>query len=362
MASESLLGVRVNRINTIDMCRGLLFALMASTHALGLAHVDADHWLRSDLWLPNGWATVAFVVLSGYGAGFLLYERQPETARDRGMRQRGIDILAVMLVSNLAFAALRKAAERDLASLYRLDWWLGFVTLETEWTISGVLLPTGLLLLLAPRVMRGIQQARYAILAALLAGQMALSMLKAQLQGSELLASWGLRLLLTEGLGGFPVLPFLLNGCLGIWIGMAHRRRPSWALPMLALLACLQLLVFASTWLPDAVAWRVWRDTVGAVGKFGCLLLLAMAFTRWLPARLGTPIELIGRYALGSFVMHRVFMQTLAMALGLHGATQASPALAYAVLFLGTLALTWQLCEHRRSWTRFDLWFRSLAM
>ena len=95
------------------MCQGLLFLLMANTHALGLAHVDETHWAQSDLWLPNGWATIVFVVLSGYAAGFLLSERAPEAKRDQMLRKRAVDILAVMFISNILFAVLREIARGD---------------------------------------------------------------------------------------------------------------------------------------------------------------------------------------------------------------------------------------------------------
>ena len=61
----------MNRIRTIDLCRELLFIFMMSTHALSIAGVPSAHWLFSDFWLPNGWATLVFVVLAGYGVGFL---------------------------------------------------------------------------------------------------------------------------------------------------------------------------------------------------------------------------------------------------------------------------------------------------
>lgn len=110
----------MNRNLQIDLCRGLLFALMANTHALDLAQVAKDHWLRSDIWLPNGWATVVFVVLSGYGAGYIFSVREPDTARNRALRRRGVEILAVMLVSNFVFAALRQIAARDVRPLLDL--------------------------------------------------------------------------------------------------------------------------------------------------------------------------------------------------------------------------------------------------
>lgn len=97
----------MNRFRTIDLCRGLLFIFMMNTHALSIAGVPSSHWLLSDLWLPNGWATLVFVVLSGYGVGFLFSTRLSIVERDVALRRRSRQILAIMLVSNTVFAALR---------------------------------------------------------------------------------------------------------------------------------------------------------------------------------------------------------------------------------------------------------------
>lgn len=335
--------------------------LMTSTHALGLAQVDEAHWLRSDWWLPNGWATVAFVVLSGYGCGYLFSDERNEANRSRSMPRRGIDILLVMLVSNVAFSILRKVAEHDLQALSSAAWWLGFLTLQTEWTISGVLFPTGLLLLIAPTLIRAVKHNPYGSLVGIVVCQLALAVLREHLRGHAIHDAWAVRLLLTEGLGGFPVMPFLANGSMGIWIGLAHRRSANALLPILILLICLQIMIYASTWLPDASAWRVLRNSFGAVAKFGCVYGLAI----WCAKHLRTvsrPLALIGCFALGSFVMHRVFLQGLSLTLHGVAAVHLSPATEYLLLFAGTLALTWLLSKLRAANGRVNLVFRKLAL
>lgn len=87
----------MNRATTIDLCRGLLFVLMTNAHALTIAGVPRFHWLRSDFWLPHGWATVVFVVLSGYGVGFIFSVRHPLKVRNDALRRRSAEIMAVML-------------------------------------------------------------------------------------------------------------------------------------------------------------------------------------------------------------------------------------------------------------------------
>lgn len=351
----------MSRFATIDMCRGLLFALMANTHALDLAGVDKTHWLRSDIWLPNGWATVVFVVLSGYGAGYIFSVRAPE-ARDRALLRRGTEILAVMFASNFVFAVLRQVAARDLSPILDAAWWLGFLTLDSEWTISGVLLPTGLVLLVAPWAIRWIQSASWAMLPLLLLARIAVAVITIGVRGTPDAESWLARFLLLEGFGGFPVLPFLLNGCLGIWLGILHRQRQDlWKDALVALLV-LQATVYLSTFLPSDPVSSAFRATVGAVGKFGWMFVIADLLTRSSARRFSAPIEQIGRFALGSFVMHRVFMQGLAIGLGIMGLASLPPVMGYTALFAGTMLLTWMLCEIRERLHWVDASFRRLAM
>ena len=89
------------RSTTIDICRALLFILMMNTHALTIAGIPKHHWLLSDCWLPNGWATAAFVVLSGFGVGYIYAGRPADGARDRAIRRRALEIILVMFGSNI---------------------------------------------------------------------------------------------------------------------------------------------------------------------------------------------------------------------------------------------------------------------
>lgn len=351
----------MSRFATIDMCRGLLFALMANTHALDLAGVDSAHWLRSDIWLPNGWATVVFVVLSGYGAGYIFSVRAPE-GRNRALLRRGTEILAVMFASNFVFAILRQVAASDFSPISDAAWWLGFLTLDSEWTISGVLLPTSLVLLVAPWVIRWVQSAPWAILPLLLLARIVVAVITIGVRGTPGAETWLARFLLLEGFGGFPVLPFLLNGCLGIWLGILHQRRPELWKGALLVLLVFQAAVYLSTYLPSDPLFSAFRATVGAIGKFGWMFVVADLLARPTLRRLSAPVEQIGRFALGSFVMHRVFMQGLAIGLALACSAALPPVSGYVVLFGGTMLLTWLLCEIRERAQCVDASFRRMAL
>lgn len=354
--------VSSGRINSIDMCRGVLFILMTNTHALGLAQINAIHWARSDLWLPNGWATIVFVVLSGYAAGYLLSEREPEAKRDELLRRRALDILAVMFVSNTAFAALRELARGTTDSIFSFTWYAGFLTLSTEWTISGVLFPTALVLLVAPWVFRGCKIAPFWMISGLLICQLGLTILSQSLKNTPYNDTWIIEFLLLKGFGGFPVAPFLINGCIGIWLGMTHRRNEKSWLPIIGVLTVWQFLIYFSSFTPTSLYWNILFKTTSALGKFGTLFLLATALVRLLPIRLASFIEIIGRHALGSFVMHRVFLQGLLIATGTFITLHFTNTFHYVYLVVTTLFLTWLLCRVREAWPTIDYSFKTLRI
>src|SRR5215510_16157933 len=140
------------RVSLIDVTRGLLFLLMTSAHALALSKASADSFCRSAYWLPHGWATVCFILLSGYTMGFLLpWQGHQDVTRTKLLRCSR-NILVVMFVSNVVFLALQHVADETQHMLLDWRWWLGLLTFTTPYSISAVLLPIGVLLMLAPQL------------------------------------------------------------------------------------------------------------------------------------------------------------------------------------------------------------------
>lgn len=355
----------MKRSTIIDICRALLFILMMNTHALTIAGVPRGHWLLADCWLPNGWATVAFVVLSGFGVGYIYAARPACAARDRAVRRRALEIILVMFGSNIFFAALRQAANGEAGAIATLGWWTGFLTLETPWTISGVLMPTALVLLAFPYLFHWIKRSPWAVLAALVATRLVVDYLIGAAGASAPNAGWLTRFLLTEGFGGFPVLPFLLNGCIGIWLGMLrHRSQSTWLVAMGVLLLLQLVLYFGNTYFRDSLRplGLAYLMPFGALGKFAWMFLMAYAVTLVGGRFLTGMLALIGQHALGSFVMHRVFLQGLSIALA-GAAFQAMPVeVRYTTLWIGTLFLTWGLCISRRRLAWIDTSLRRVAL
>jgi hypothetical protein len=351
----------VDRSNKVDVFRGLLFALMVNSHALTLAHVPGGTWFYSDWWLPKGWATVVFVILSGYGVG-VVYSNRPAAAHQARLHARCAQLLGVMFASNTLFAVLREAAAGNFAVLSTLHWWLGFFTLETAWTISGVLLPTALVMLCGAALIRWSKGSPWMTLAALLVVRALVSAATVQLAGSAHAEDWLVRFLFTRGFGGYPVLPFVINGCIGIWLGVMRRQREQvWKAAMACLLALQLMFYVAFTVAPDALTTQL-LITVSPLGKFACLFVVTHLFERFGPEVLVAAIETIGRFALGSFVMHRILIQLLAVVASFFLLGSGTFQLRYAFLAMGTLLLTWGVCRLRDEREEIDGPFRRLAL
>lgn len=323
---------------------------MVSTHALSLVGVPPSHWLFSDIWLPNGWATVVFVVLSGYGVGYIFSVRHPVQVRHRKLYRRVGVVLLVMVLSNLVFVFFRLMAEGDISPVRMPEWWLGFLTLETKWTISGVLLPTALVMLCGPSLIPWIQVEPWDVLVILVGTSLAVSLLAALLQASPEASHWLVRFMLFEGLGSFPVLPFVLNGCMGIWLGVQRHQSENLWLGCIVTLLLLQVATYLTTFMPPGLGWTVWRGSFGAVGKFGWVFLCASFLSQIKPQLVVNALALVGNFALSAFVMHRVFLHLFNAVLISAGLDALSVEWHYLVLCISTLSTTWGACLLHRRW------------
>lgn len=126
-----------SREQFIDVTRGLLLLLMINSHALFLAGVPKSNFLHSLLWLPQGWATQCFVILSGFAIGYIYSNIHRKLADSRHrLFQRGKEILIVMFISNVIFLAINYFMKGNISPLSSLDWWQGLFTFHTPYTIQ----------------------------------------------------------------------------------------------------------------------------------------------------------------------------------------------------------------------------------
>src|SRR4029077_17160639 len=121
---------------------------MMSSHAIGLANVPDDGFLRSSLWLPRGWSTVGFPILAGLTGALAFLDARRQ--RQRTLWARAGQMLCVMLVSNIVLLVCKYVLWGELWRFENPTWWLGAATLYSDASISIVLAPTIILLAATP--------------------------------------------------------------------------------------------------------------------------------------------------------------------------------------------------------------------
>src|SRR3989442_4904349 len=140
---------KTERIAYIDMAGGLFVILMASTHAMTLAGIPATSPL-ADWGLPRGWATTGLIMLCGFMVATFVREMQERARIRRRVLRRAKQVLLVMFASNVLMVVVKRVVTFETDPLFSLDWWVGLLFVRSESSISGVLLPIALFLLVSP--------------------------------------------------------------------------------------------------------------------------------------------------------------------------------------------------------------------
>lgn len=336
------------RVDFIDRTRGVLFLLMTSSHAVALAGVSEDHFLRSHFWLPRGWAAYCFVILSGFAAAFLFDWRHDRASLTGKMRRRAFQLLVVMFVSNLIMLVLSYLPAGTLGQIREPAWWLGLVTFETHYSLSAVLIPTALMLFTCPLLADvgcRFGTAALAVLALSTAFLVAAFEEYAIRQGID---SVPIRRLFTEGIGGFPIARLWALGSVGFALGTLWKRGPDGV--GVGLLVGGAVYVMLCLVLPVPIATRLEGPfflPLMEISRFLVVLLFVMVTSRSPVAeRLLRFNSVIGRFALFSFILHRVVIQGLFIVYD-RVLPPLLPAVLYLVLFSGAMAAVYSLCRLR---------------
>jgi len=250
-----------------------------------------------------------------------------------------------MFVSNVVFLALQHVADGAQHMLLDWRWWLGLLTFTTPYSISAILLPTGVLLLLAPQLF-ALEEAHPHLFPGLVVLVM-VGVAWGKMQTASGLQPRLLTLLLHGDRLGMPFLPLLAYGAFGIAAGRVSRRFPTmrvWLAVMgvtgFILLQMLHSLYPQST-VAHVLGTSLLPPTKLAVVMSVSWLLLHM---RW--QRLTDFFRLIGFYALFAFVIHRVLLQTIYIALNVLELEDTR--YQYSLLLTSTMLITFGLCWWRR--------------
>ena len=342
----------LSRLEFVDVTRGLLFLLMTSTHALTLANVGGTSFLR-ELWLPNGWATTSFIMLSGLTIPLVYrWKELPFHVVKEKIHGRSKEILIVMFISNLVMLLLKLLVQGHLSVAMDSSWWLGLVTFSTPYSISAILIPTGLLMCLSPYLIKGEERIGWQLFGFnSLIVVFLLWLLELEFRGSS---SRLFQLLFSEGIGGFPVIPFVSLGIVGMAAGFVLRLyfSKNKALGVLCISIVFLILHNIFVFLTDA-------DIVGykAVSRFLILCCFGVLVTYLrIFACVKVYFSLIGNYALFSFLLHRIILQMVAVSFAIVPVDVPNE-IKYMLLLLVTMSLIGCSCllRQRFEWVNLGL-------
>jgi hypothetical protein len=219
------------------------------------------------------------------------------------------------------------------------------LTFETPYSLSASLLPTGVLLLLAPPLF-ALEEAHprlfpvFVVLATI-------GVAWGQVQTAARPQPRLLEILLHGERLGVPVLLMLAYGCCGIAAGRCSRRVPTMRLwlAVLGVTGCILLQMLHSLY-PRSVVASVLGTSLLPPTKLAMVMLVSwlLLHMRWQP--LATFFRLIGFYALFAFIVHRIVLQTIHV--GLNVLDIEEPMYQYGLLLMGTMLLTFSLCWCRQ--------------
>ncbi len=138
-----------SRISYIDVARGIFLFWMIAVHAMVIANLPDNSPLK--LIRPSGWATTCFIMLSGLSIAMVfLSKKRDYSAVKRRLLNRAREIAVVAYVSNLAFVSLKLM----ISGTFTFDLFIRIATFQYPWSISSILLPVTITLLVSPLLIR----------------------------------------------------------------------------------------------------------------------------------------------------------------------------------------------------------------
>jgi hypothetical protein len=335
---------------------------MTSAHALTMAMVGPNSLLYSSWWVPRG-SFGGFIALSGFTIAVVFSWDRDQGETQHRLFRRAWQVFVVMFVSNVVLLIAKLLLTHELDKLRNLTWWLGLVTLRTEYSISGVLLPTVVLLLFAPLLFRAAQHWKPIHLTAVAFLFALFARTIPEAFPNTISAYRVTDILFGHGLGGFPVLIFFSSGVLGFVLGLlwkrSHTRLSILSASAVALAFFSLKMVASNTFTPAAMS-LIHESTL--LSRFLLVLVIGALLTKSVSLTKGFDFfGLVGKYTLFSFITHRLVIQTLAV-FGRHYLNTASAELLYLLYLFGTFALIVMMCAARERFAPLDTYLKRVYL
>ena len=135
------------RIEIIDGARGIFIYWMIVGHSLFLAGVprqDLLHLLRM-----RGWATTCFIMLTGFSIA-AIFDWTNNSTISKKLFNRAKEIALAAYISNALYRIIESHINDEL-SFKRI---IEVITFDYPWTISAILIPTIIVLIISPALLR----------------------------------------------------------------------------------------------------------------------------------------------------------------------------------------------------------------
>ena len=349
-----------NRILFIDLCRGILVMMMTVRHTISILDISQQSWLNK-FFIPNGWATVCFISLSGFSIGLLYLGRLRDLAikitTSQRLRKRSWQLLVVMFLSNLFMLLGKIVVQGDISTLRDIEWWIGLITLKTPYSISSILIPTAILVYIAPIVLKAIIQ--YKVLP-VLSGSLVLSFFIAVLTTSifdQESNHYLLQRLLFEGDGFFPILPMVMYGVICISIGALWQKHSTQIILVSVIGYYFVVFLYSEIVIARVAFAAISGPTRLIIIIFICTGLLRLKMLHPLNSFFAT----IGRFSLLSFLLHRIILQAMNVVLGIIDLPFSIELLVCAIVFLNLVCL-WLACLSRLCYPKWNTFLRSIYL
>jgi len=342
-AAPALDSPRQKRLVIVDAARGMLITWMIIAHSLTIAAIgqnDPMQYLR-----PPGWATTSFIMLTGFtvAAVFNFGPGLKDATRSPKLMRRAFQIGTVAFVSNLIF----KLASSGVHGTASQDYVLRVLLFNEPWSISAFLLPTALILVMAPAMIRAAMRVKpkHFLMAATILGfsfDVIMRLVLHSARTSSIFANpFG------KSFSWMEMLYFILYGLWGFAFGNMMKREalPQKAWPAIVFSAVCVLVVSQFSVHGHELA----GEFLQPAARFVISLEIALILTRMetfldIDAFLAT----LGQSALLIFVLHRPLLQICGRFLGGFLPDRALAVELIALVLLGCFGVAALRQKHQR--------------